>query len=526
MPDFLTLNVFTSSPHSGNQLAVVFNADSLTSGEMLGITRDFNYSETTFVLPAANPRAACTLRIFTPGREIPFAGHPTIGTAIALALKGTVAVHEGDNELILEEGVGPVPVRVRVESGVPVFAQLSVAMLPEVQELHVDRKELSDLLGLMHDDLLDDPYAPEAVSCGIPFLFVPVRSRDAVGRARVRQELWAQALSGTPGADIMVFCMNPEDEGTDVHARVFVPGHGITEDPATGSACAALGGYLASRTPRDNATLGWVVEQGVEMGRASRIEVEVDKHDGDVVAVRVGGSAVMTARGDLVSQMAVAGPKPGGARDALIPVDAMAASAAFTAAPGPAAAWREWTAEYASYPVGRYAPADVTEESYPSLLEDIARLPERVRAAVAGWSDAELDTPYREGGWTVRQLVHHLPDSHMNAYVRMRLALTEDQPTIRPYEEKFWARLPDARTGPVELSLSLLDSLHARWTLLLRSYDLAALRSRGYNHPESGFQTLDQVVHQYAWHCRHHLAHIVRAGELRKPDSLQPGRDS
>lgn len=532
MPHFLTLNVFTSAPHAGNQLAVVFSGNGLDDGEMLGITRDFNYSETTFVLPPTDPGAACTLRIFTPGREIPFAGHPTIGSAIALVHNGTVQAHEGENELVLQEGVGPVPVRVRVEKGKPVFAQFSVAMLPEPQPLDIERRSLAAMLGLTSDDLLDEPYGPQVVSCGIPFLFVPVRNRDAVGRAGVRQHLWEKELRGTPGSDIMVFCMDPDGDA-DIHARVFVPGHGIPEDPATGSACAALGGYLANRTPRDNTTLRWIVRQGVEMGRPSRIELEVDKHDGMVAAVRVGGPAVVTSRGELLEPAGTAGAAGTTSHDtsgtgslhAAVP-----ASDGGGAGPvGPAAlseAWRSWTAEYASYPIGRYAVEEVTRESLPTLLDDIAQLPGRVRQAVRGWGDAELDTPYRQGGWTVRQLVHHLPDSHINAYIRMRLALTEDTPTIRPYQEKLWAELWDARTGPVELSLSLLDALHARWTVLLRSCDLAALRSRAYYHPEMGLQTLDQVVHHYAWHGRHHLAHIVRVGEFRNPRAQLSGHAS
>src|SRR5690606_8647445 len=128
-----------------------------------------------------------------------------------------------------------------------------------------------------------------------PSDLVPVRANEVVARSRGRQELWKQTLGGTPGANMMIFAMNQPGASADVHARVFVPGYGIPEDPATGSACAALGGYLAGRTPRNDTTLRWVVEQGVEMGRPSRIEVEVDKQGGSVVAVRVGGSAVVTS---------------------------------------------------------------------------------------------------------------------------------------------------------------------------------------------------------------------------------------
>jgi hypothetical protein len=165
------------------------------------------------------------------------------------------------------------------------------------------------------------------------------------------------------------------------------------------------------------------------------------------------------------------------------------------------------------YPVGRFTtPDSVVPGDRAPWIDTIEQLPAALRLAVAGLSAEQLDTPYREGGWTVRQVVHHLPDSHMNSYVRFRLALTENEPTIRPYEEGRWAELADARSGPVESSLTLLEGLHARWTLLLRSLtDADWLRT--FRHPEHGrIFTLHDTLAMYAWHCRHHLAHI---SELR-----------
>jgi hypothetical protein len=161
------------------------------------------------------------------------------------------------------------------------------------------------------------------------------------------------------------------------------------------------------------------------------------------------------------------------------------------------------------YPVGKFqADPEVTPSKRISWIQEIATAPARLRAAVAGLSDAQLDTPYRDGGWTVRQVVHHLPDSHMNSYVRFRLAVTEAEPVIRPYYEDRWAELPDAKSSPVELSLALLDALHARWIILMR-----ALREedwqRTLRHPETGLLTVDKLLQIYAWHCRHHLAHIT-----------------
>ena len=161
------------------------------------------------------------------------------------------------------------------------------------------------------------------------------------------------------------------------------------------------------------------------------------------------------------------------------------------------------------YPVGRFDPrAVVAPAARPALLESLANAPARLREAVARLDDAQLDTPYRDGGWTVRQVVHHVPDSHMNAYIRTRLALTEENPTIRPYAEEAWARLADARTMPVDVSLELLDALHARWLVLLRSLDDADWQ-RTLMHPDLGAMTVANVLGMYEWHGRHHLAHIT-----------------
>ena len=143
------------------------------------------------------------------------------------------------------------------------------------------------------------------------------------------------------------------------------------------------------------------------------------------------------------------------------------------------------------------------------MLNDIAAAPARMREAVAGLDDAQLDTPYREGGWTLRQVVHHVPDSHLNAYCRLKLTLTEQDPVIRPYDESLWARLDDSRTTPIAVSLTLLESLHARWMEIFRSLEPEDYR-RTFRHPEhDGIQTLDWLVAMYSWHGRHHVGHIT-----------------
>ncbi len=161
------------------------------------------------------------------------------------------------------------------------------------------------------------------------------------------------------------------------------------------------------------------------------------------------------------------------------------------------------------YPIGRYqAPAVISPDIRAGWIEQMAVLPANFSKAVAGLNDAQLDTPYRPGGWTVRQVVHHVPDSHMNSYMRFRLALTEDVPLIKPYEEAAWAKLSDAHSGPVAASLMLLDGLHQRFVLLLRSLSDADF-ARTFRHPELGEKRLDWTLGLYAWHSLHHTAHIT-----------------
>ncbi|HET7349194.1 MAG TPA: bacillithiol transferase BstA [Acidobacteriaceae bacterium] len=164
------------------------------------------------------------------------------------------------------------------------------------------------------------------------------------------------------------------------------------------------------------------------------------------------------------------------------------------------------------YPIGKYRRDEANLADHQAAIATLAALPENMRSAVYGLVASQLSTPYREGGWTVRQLVHHVADSHLNAYIRMRLALTEDWPTIKPYDEKAWAELADAKASAIDFSLELLDALHARWTLLLKSLSEEQWQ-RGYVHPVNGRQTLAEALALYDWHSRHHVAHIV---ELRK----------
>jgi len=165
------------------------------------------------------------------------------------------------------------------------------------------------------------------------------------------------------------------------------------------------------------------------------------------------------------------------------------------------------------YPTGRFQRTEqVSDAQRAQAITIIERTPRKLRDAVAGLSESQLDTPYRPDGWTVRQVVHHVPDSHVNAYIRFKLGLTEDQPTIKPYAENLWAQLPDSHTTPVETSLTMLDAVHDRWMHVLRAMQPADF-SRTVMHPENGVMSLDQVLQLYAWHGPHHTAHIT---ELRK----------
>ena len=165
------------------------------------------------------------------------------------------------------------------------------------------------------------------------------------------------------------------------------------------------------------------------------------------------------------------------------------------------------------YPVGKFeARSGFSPDERKNLIGEIAATPQRMRDAVRGLDDKRLDTPYREGGWTVRQVVHHVPDSHVNAYIRLKFALTEDTPTIKPYDQAVWAMLPDSQKTPIETSLTLLESLHERWVILLRSIapqDFA----RKFTHPEHGPVNIDWLVSMYAWHGRHHVGHITSLRE-------------
>lgn len=296
---FCTCDVFTDRIFGGNPLAVFPDARGLSAARMQSIAKEFNLSETTFVLPAETAEGTCRVRIFTPTTELPFAGHPTVGTAFVLAWIGRVPLEGDRTEIVLEEGVGPVPVSIRASEGRPVLGKLSSARMPEYGPEPPAPEKIAAALSLETADLLGGAHEPQAVSCGFPALYVPLRSLEAIRRARLKHDLWEATLASYWAAQVYVFTFETEQPGSDVHARFFAPALGIEEDPATGAAATGLGGYLGARDATETGTVRWVVEQGLEIGRPSRLEVETDKREGAITAIRVGGSAVLVSAGEM-----------------------------------------------------------------------------------------------------------------------------------------------------------------------------------------------------------------------------------
>jgi trans-2,3-dihydro-3-hydroxyanthranilate isomerase len=295
---FHTLDVFTTQPYTGNPLAVVLEADGLSTEQMQTIAREFNLSETVFVQQATRADALARLRIFTPAKEMPFAGHPTVGTACLLA-ELYLSQSGGEVDFVLEENVGPVPVKVRRSGERPPFAQLSVAKLPEYGPPPPPVEQLAAMLGLPAQEIVTDGERPRAASCGVPFLLVPVRDIAAVSRARPDPARCREVLRDYPVRDIYLYAHDAEHEDAHIRARMFAPELGIAEDPATGAASVALAGALALEHEATDGSLNWTIEQGVEMGRPSLLYTEADKQAGQVTAVRVGGHAVRVSEGQV-----------------------------------------------------------------------------------------------------------------------------------------------------------------------------------------------------------------------------------
>ncbi|MEK6851482.1 MAG: PhzF family phenazine biosynthesis protein [Candidatus Thermoplasmatota archaeon] len=295
--DFWRVDVFAAKPLEGNPLAVFPRAHGLTDAEMLAIAREMNISETTFVLPPSDPRANYRNRIFTPGGEIPFAGHPSLGTAYVAANEGLVSAREGVTTIRQEVGIGVLPLDLHVRGGV-VEKVVMTQGTPRVGRPSRNLEPLAKALGIRARDIAATKLAPRTSSTGAPSLQVPVRSLDVVRALVPDPRALAKVLTRIDrDAGAYVFAFDAEGDA-DLHARGFFPLHGITEDPATGSAAGACGAYLAAngRLPPKE---WFVIEQGIEVHHPSRIEVSVRAVGRNPREVRVAGKVVPVMRGQL-----------------------------------------------------------------------------------------------------------------------------------------------------------------------------------------------------------------------------------
>jgi trans-2,3-dihydro-3-hydroxyanthranilate isomerase len=291
---FFTLDVFTRRRYAGNPLAVVLDAGGLDGAAMQSVAREFNLSETVFVLPPAENAHRAKVRIFTPAAELPFAGHPTVGTAVLLnRLDGG----SGKRDIVLEEGIGPVRCTVEALDAETGRARFELARLPAEEAPAAPPAAVAAALGLDEKDIGFDAFKPALWSAGVEFNFVPLSGLDAMRRCRPDTARWSDGVLGRGAA--FVFCRETAESGHAFHARMFAPRGGIPEDPATGSAVAAFAGVLAHFTRMPDGAHEFVVEQGYEMGRPSLISLSMTINGGKLTAGAIAGEAVVVSEGTL-----------------------------------------------------------------------------------------------------------------------------------------------------------------------------------------------------------------------------------
>jgi len=296
---YLHLDVFTDRLFGGNQLAVVLDGRGLATETMQAIAKEMNFSETTFVLPADAPGTDVRVRIFTPGEELPMAGHPTIGTAFALARSGVIP--QDTSETVFGLGIGPTPVSLAWKDGQLRFAWMQ-QQPPKFGAPIADLSGAAAALRLSAAAVAGTGLPVQTVSCGVPYLMVPLATRRAVDSASLDVAAYDTFLQGTSTAEVPIYLFSTEKagDGAAVYSRMFAPGFGVSEDAATGSACGPLGCYLVKhklvRPDRAGAILNL---QGVKMGRPSHIHISIGVENGDINTVRVGGESVLAGEGTL-----------------------------------------------------------------------------------------------------------------------------------------------------------------------------------------------------------------------------------
>jgi trans-2,3-dihydro-3-hydroxyanthranilate isomerase len=294
--EFVTVDVFTDRRFGGNPLAVVFNGERLTATQMQSISGEFNLAETTFVLPPKEAAHTAQVRIFTPRAELPFAGHPNVGTAFVLAHRGAVFGKAIGNSLVFEEAAGLVPLDLIKEGNSTVGARLT-APQPLSRGPDVSADAVAEACSLAADDIETRHHGPCAASCGTTFVFAELKSRRALEVAQPRSETFSRNFPA--GANGIHLYVRDAADGIDIRARMFAPLLGVPEDPATGSANAALAGLLASLRPEPDLALHLRIAQGIEMGRPSLLEASADKRGGKVAEIRLGGRCVAVMNGTI-----------------------------------------------------------------------------------------------------------------------------------------------------------------------------------------------------------------------------------
>lgn len=302
--NFYTVDVFTEKIFGGNPLVVFPNAEGLKGKQMQQIAQEFNVSETVFVLPPTQGENDRRLRIFTPKTEIPFAGHPTIGTAYLLTTIDEISLKNEVTILNFEEGVGTISVTVKSQLGKSNYCEMMVTQPPHFDQAFAPSEDLAQMLSLKYSDLLTGEHC-QGVSCGLPFLFIPLISVNALQKAKLNLNIWQKLLSNISANNVYIFTHSSEltedilcSPKTHLwRSRMFAPALGVEEDPATGSAASAFGAYLAIRNHLPSGTFRWIIEQGFEMGRPSLLQLETKKEQDQITEIKVGGNSVLVSQG-------------------------------------------------------------------------------------------------------------------------------------------------------------------------------------------------------------------------------------